>query len=492
MTDVLVFIALAVIVPLLVSELGDWCPWLAARLVCWVANRVGDPDASERYREEFLANLNAVPGKLSRLISALGYIVNLPKLRREVRRRAQEEAVEEELRFDLTFTRADDGDGELQYGSRPLAYGQHDVTAVLVAHDGERWVGRVIDALAAQERPIQRIVAVDTSSRDGTVDILNQSLGEGRVITRPRDAGFGQAVAFGVGAVFGGLPPPAVRGDPDEPVEWIWILHDDCEPATDALHYLLALADENPDVGVVGPKILGWYKPREILEAGLTIAPSGHRVTGLDRGEEDQGQHDGQRRVLAVSSAGMLIRRDVWEALRGFDQQVPFMRDDLDFCWRVSQAGWQVVVNSDAVVYHVEAAAKGKRQFATRVGRPHYLDRAHALYVLLVNMRLARVPLALVRLGLSTLARALGYLVTNRTQDAIDEVLALGSVFGRFPRLIRARIARHRRHSVKAGELRRLFPPWGSSRWLYEARAAYLYYVRFRRLRVLFARSSPR
>jgi hypothetical protein len=107
-------------------------------------------------------------------------------------------------------------------------------------------------------------------------------------------------------------------------------------------------------------------------------------------------------------------------------------------------------------------------------------------------MRLARVPLALVRLGLSTLARALGYLVTNRTQDAIDEVLALGSVFGRFPRLIRARIARHRRHSVKAGELRRLFPPWGSSRWLYEARAAYLYYVRFRRLRVLFARSSPR
>jgi GT2 family glycosyltransferase len=343
-----------------------------------------------------------------------------------------------------------------------IAYARHDVTAVLVTHDGERWVGRVIDALAAQERPIQRIVAVDTSSRDGTIDILNQSLGEGRVITRPRDAGFGQAVAFGVGAVFGGLPPPAVRGDPDEPVEWIWIVHDDCEPATDALHYLLALADENPDVGVVGPKVLGWYNSREILEAGLTVAPSGRRETGLDRGEEDQGQHDGQRRVLAVSSAGMLIRRDVWEALRGFDRHLPFMRDDLDFCWRASQAGWQVVVNTDAVVYHAEAAAREQRRLATRVGRAHYLDRAHALYVLLVNMRLARVPLALVRLGLGTLARSFGYLVAKLPEYAVDEVLALGSVVGRFPRLIRARFARHRRRAVKAKELRTLFPPRGS------------------------------
>src|SRR4029453_83034 len=104
-----------------------------------------------------------------------------------------------------------------------IAYARHDVTAILVTHDGERWVGRVIDALAAQERPIQRIGAAANSRREGPAAILNQSLGEGRVIPRPRDAGFGQAVAFGVGAVFGGLPPPAVRGDPDEPVEWIWV-----------------------------------------------------------------------------------------------------------------------------------------------------------------------------------------------------------------------------------------------------------------------------
>jgi GT2 family glycosyltransferase len=343
-----------------------------------------------------------------------------------------------------------------------IAYARHDVTAVLVTHDGARWVGRVIDALSAQETPIQRIVAVDTGSRDGTVELLHERLGEGRVLTRPREAGFGQAVAFGVAAVFGGQSAPRVQGNPDEPVEWIWIIHDDCEPATDALHYLLALVDEDPDVGVVGPKVLGWYNSREILEAGVTIAPSGRRETGLDRGEEDQGQHDGQRAVLAVGSAGMLVRRDVWEALGGFDRNLHFMRDDVDFCWRVNQAGWRVVVNTDAVVYHAEAAAREQRRLATRVGRAHYLDRAHAFYVLLVNLRLAKVPFALLRLGLGTLSRAFGYLVAKLPEYAIDEVLALASVVGRFPKLIRARFARYRRRTVRAKELRALFPPRGS------------------------------
>jgi GT2 family glycosyltransferase len=488
MVGVLLFIVLTVIPTLVLSEFTYLSPWLAERLVRWAANRLGDPDASERYREEYLASLNAVPGKLTKLGAAFWYLVGVPQMRREVRLRREVRAEEEliaELAARLVTARETQPRRE---DWKPPAYPRHDVTAVLVTHDGERWVGRVVDALAAQERQIQRIVAVDTSSRDGTVDLLHQSLGEYRVITRPRDAGFGQAVAFGVKVVFGGLPAPAVQGDPDEPVEWIWILHDDCEPATDALHYLLALADENPDVGVVGPKVRSWYNSREILEAGQSVAPSGRRVTGLDRGEEDQGQHDGQRRILAVSSAGMLVRRDVWDALGGFDRHLPFMRNDLDFCWRVSQAGWQVIVNTDAVVYHAEAASRGQRQLATRVGRAHYLDRAHALYVLLVNMRLAKLPLALVRLGLGTLARAFGYLVARRPEYAIDEMLALASMVVRLPRVIRARFARHRRRAVRARELRTLFPPG----WLYKARLAYLYYVRFRRMRIMSARSSLR
>ena len=60
---------------------------------------------------------------------------------------------------------------------------------------------------------------------------------------------------------------------------------------------------------------------RTLREVGVSIDRAGRRVTGIDPGEIDQGQHDHKRAVLAVGSAGMLVRRDVWDRLGGFDPQ---------------------------------------------------------------------------------------------------------------------------------------------------------------------------
>jgi len=74
------FIASAVVLPLLLAEIGDWCPWLAERIVRWSASRLRQPAARLRYEEEWLANLNEIPGKLSRLVAALEYAVSVPRM----------------------------------------------------------------------------------------------------------------------------------------------------------------------------------------------------------------------------------------------------------------------------------------------------------------------------------------------------------------------------------------------------------------------------
>src|SRR5437016_5244284 len=63
--------------PVLVSEFTDWLPWLAARLVR-AAARALPPDARERYAEEWLAELDAVPGKLSKLALAVRVFARAP------------------------------------------------------------------------------------------------------------------------------------------------------------------------------------------------------------------------------------------------------------------------------------------------------------------------------------------------------------------------------------------------------------------------------
>ncbi|WP_369247050.1 glycosyltransferase [Streptomyces sp. R41] len=369
---------------------------------------------------------------------------------------------------------------------------RHVVTAVLVSHDGARWLPEALAGLLGQERPVQNAVAADTGSADDSAQLLTDALGADRVLHLARRTGFGQAVeeAARSAAVLtpDDLPylkrpsgwDPVTRtwrddayDMPDlphgEPEQWLWLLHDDSAPEPDALAHMLRVVENELELGkevaVVGPKLRGWYDRRQLLEVGVTIANSGRRWTGLDRREQDQGQHDHVHPVLSVSTAGMLIRRDVFEQLGGFDRRLPLMRDDVDLCWRAQAAGHRVLVAPEAVVRHAEAASR-ERRTVDCVGRtsasPHKVDKAGAVYTLLVNARTAQLPWILIRLVLGTLLRTVAYLVGKVPGQAVDEIRGLLGTLLRPERIIAGR-RRRGRPQVDKGELRALFPPPGAT-----------------------------
>src|SRR5262249_59409839 len=85
-------------------------------------------------------------------------------------------------------------------------------------------------------------------------------------------------------------------------------------------------AREAPQGAVFGRKIMDWSDGDILLEAGTTIDRAGRRVTGIEPREVDQGQQDGDRDVIAVSSAGMLARRDVWGRGGGIESCMRWFR----------------------------------------------------------------------------------------------------------------------------------------------------------------------
>lgn len=367
------------------------------------------------------------------------------------------------------------------------------MTAVIVAHDGARWLPDALAGLLGQERPVQSVMAADTGSSDDSARLVTEALGDDRVLHLARRTGFGQAVeeANRTAPVLTPEELPYLKRpsgwDPvtrtwrddtydlpelphGEPVQWLWLLHDDCAPEPDALAELLRVVDNElelgrDDVAVVGPKLRGWYDRRQLLEVGVTIAHSGRRWTGLDRREQDQGQHDHVRSVLSVSTAGMLIRRDVFEQLGGFDRRLPLMRDDVDLCWRAQAAGHRVLIAPEAVVRHAEAASR-ERRTVDCAGRtsasPHKVDKAGAVYTLLVNSRTALLPWILVRLVVGTLLRTVAYLVGKVPGQAVDEIRGLLGTLLRPERIIAGR-RRRGKPAVDKDELRPLFPPPGAT-----------------------------
>ncbi len=319
---------------------------------------------------------------------------------------------------------------------------QHVVSAVIVAHDGARWLPEVASALREQTHPVQRVIAVDTGSRDRSGMLLASLLGNGSVFGAERGTGYGAAVAQALRHRASQTPVSAGRRSADEIVEWVWLLHDDCAPDHEALEHLLDAASACPGAAVLGPKVRDWEDRRIIIEAGITIDGAGRRETAPEPHELDQGQHDGERDVLAVGSAGMLIRRDVWERLGGFDPSLRLFRDDIDFCWRVIGAGYRVRLVTDAVIYHVEASARRCRPISVDGAagdRPRHLDRQNALLVLFANLPLGPMFAAVGRNMVGSLLRTLILLMGKQPGAARDEITALASVLWHPLRLLRAR-----------------------------------------------------
>ena len=329
----------------------------------------------------------------------------------------------------------------------------HRVTAILVLHDGATWLPEVVASLTSQTHQIDQIVAVDTGSIDSSAKLVKGA--RIPVLPMDRETGFGEAIFHAVSTL------PAIT-DPES--EWLWIIHDDLSVHRKALANLIAEVKSRPNVAMAGPKLLGWHDRTHLLEIGISIAANGNRWTGLEPAEYDQGQRDGVHEVLAVSTAGALIRRDVFEQLGGFDPNLDLFRDDVDFGWRLYSAGYAAIAVSSAVAFHAEASANERRTVDVAeafLHRPLLLDRRNAAYVLLSNSSWWRLPLLTVQLLTGSVFRAIGFLFAKLPGYASDEILAVGTLFIHPGELFEARKVRRSQRLVPAGIALKFIP----SRW---------------------------
>lgn len=329
------------------------------------------------------------------------------------------------------------------------------VLAVLVCHDGEAWLPEALTALRRSAPRPRHVLAVDTGSTDGTPQLLSDAArGEDRVLdgvlTLDRHTGFAAAVQEAVSAAI------ERWGDPGG---WIWVLHDDCAPDPRCLATLLTAADASPAAGVLGPLALDWADPRLVVEAGLSTDSSGHRQTGLGPSEVDWsrlGREYGQStEVLAVPSAGMLVRRELWEKLGGFDPAITLLREDIDFGWRANRAGTIVLCVPAARMRHARAVTSGQRRVDAPRAATASVERAQALRTFLVNCSLLSFVVGLPRLALLSLARAVGFTTQRRLVEARAELGAAAYILSGRAELLEGRTLR--RAAVHVRGVRGLF-----------------------------------
>ncbi|MET1064034.1 MAG: glycosyltransferase family 2 protein [Arthrobacter sp.] len=344
------------------------------------------------------------------------------------------------------------------------------VTAVVVSHDGGDFLPRTLAALAAQTRPADTCIGVDTGSRDHSAALLEQAFGRANVtVFEQARSGMGAAVRAGLSALAPWGADASGSGKDLRPAaEWIWLLHDDAAPAPEALAELLHAVERAPSVTVAGCKQLDWHSERRLVDVGLSTSRWAERLTLIEADELDQGQYDGRTDTFAVNSAGMLVRRDVWEDLRGFDPALPGSGDDVDFCWRNRLAGHRVVVVPSARMFHVSH-------------RPHALGNPTAARKAQVHLRLKhaaawKVPLHWAGALLGSLFKLVLSIAVKDPGHGFSQLLATFGALGRPAAVIRGRRNAARTRRVRRSVIKGLQTPrrevWAHRRSLMEALGA--------------------
>jgi GT2 family glycosyltransferase len=288
---------------------------------------------------------------------------------------------------------------------------QPRVIAIVVNHNGRAFLRDTFRGLAAQTRPIDDVLVVDTGSTDGSADWARSRLGDDAVMAVRGQ--FGRAV-------MSALRDPRTAG-----MDWLWLLHDDCAPEPEALERLLAEAESRPSASILGPKLVSWTNPDRLQEIGFSIDRTGRAVSPIEDDEIDQGQHDQIQDVFFVNTAGMLVRRGALLNVGGFDERMPAFRDDMDLCWRTHLTGGRVLVVPQARVRHFAAASSRSRR-TRAVGHPRYLIERHTTAAMLKATSLRKLPLALLLALVGALVRSASLALTGRPADALAVLWAWG------------------------------------------------------------------
>lgn len=218
-----------------------------------------------------------------------------------------------------------------------------DLSIIVPFHSNEAMLRACLHSLFATIPHNIRIVVVQNSPVNSPILNFNDN-DRITVVDANRPIGYSAAVNLGVSQVRSGFVGLC---DADTVYTSPW-----CDAHLD---YLRA----NPDVGITSSKLIDPRSGR-IVDYGIGVGFYHHFHPFLDR-DADVPDACRPMRVQAACSASMVVRRDVFTAVGGFDERYQHYYQDIDFCLRARQAGYATAVVPDALVYHYGSSAAVSR-----------------------------------------------------------------------------------------------------------------------------------
>lgn len=214
---------------------------------------------------------------------------------------------------------------------------------VILNYNGRDWLRKFLPSVI-RFSPEARIVVADNSSTDDSVEMVSREFETVEIIRIPTNKGYCGGYNFALRQVH---------------AEYFVLLNSDVLVTQNWLKPIIQLFEEHPTLGAAQPKILSYHKQNEFEYAGASggfIDTLGYpfcRGRIFNHLEKDEGQYNDTCPVFWATGACLFIRAELFHTIGGLDEDFFAHMEEIDMCWRLHRAGFDVYYQAQSQVYHV-------------------------------------------------------------------------------------------------------------------------------------------
>jgi N-acetylglucosaminyl-diphospho-decaprenol L-rhamnosyltransferase len=231
------------------------------------------------------------------------------------------------------------------------------VSVVVVTYNALPWIEPCLESVRGCE-----LIVVDNGSSDGTPALVRRLFPEAHLIEQ-ENRGLGAGLNAGMRAASGSR---------------LLLLNSDAWVVGDAVAKLVGVLERDPEVAVVAPRLLnqdgtlqrsvrGFPTPWRLATEYFFLRKLAPRSRLLNAFYGAGFRHDEERAVEFVKGAALLVRRQAFEQVGGFDERFFLFSEEVDWCYRFHEAGWKIVFTPAAEAVHVGGASHAGRLFREQV-----------------------------------------------------------------------------------------------------------------------------
>jgi GT2 family glycosyltransferase len=268
-----------------------------------------------------------------------------------------------------------------------------EVSVIVAAHNARPYIERTLRELV---RTGDEVILVDCASHDGTSAVVREGFPDVQLVQMDINKGYGAALNEGVKAASGA---------------YFLLMNADAWPIGQAVERLLAFATAEPRLGAVGPRLRNadgslqpsvrgfptlWRLATEYFFL-RRLAPHSRFLNAFYSAQFD---HESTRDAEFLVGAVLLVGRQAFEEVEGFDTAFFMFNEEVDLCYRLRRAGWRVVFFPEAEFVHLGGASthlvwdqmyreqlRSHLRFLQKHHGRQAAERGHRLLLLAMRMR---------------------------------------------------------------------------------------------------------